>query len=224
MSVVVLAIAAALLSVERACYVAITRAPDGFRALCARPMLARRGGPIAIVAMLFCVFKALQLGVFVAWCWVHGDGDLVPAHGNPLVFGLAAALVLVGQTFNVAVFCRLGRIGVFFGDRLGYVVRRCQEFPFSVLSHPQYVGSLLTIWGFFLAARFPHDDWYALPVLETAYYATGAWLESQPLPAQGLRKRMSPTNASALDRVSLESIATDTARSSSAGSSPKIRL
>jgi len=103
-------------------------------------------------------------------------------------------------------------------------VRRCQEFPFSVLSHPQYVGTLLTIWGLFLAARFPHDDWYALPILETAYYAAGAWLEAQPLSAQGLRKRISPTKASALDRVSLESIATDTARSSSVGSSPKIRL
>jgi hypothetical protein len=224
MSVVVLAIAAALLSVERACYVAITRAPDAFRALCARPMLARRGSPIAIVAMLFCVFKALQFGMFVAWCWIHGDGDLVPTHGSPLVFGLAAALVLVGQTFNVAVFYRLGRIGVFFGDRLGYVVRRCQDFPFSMLAHPQYVGTLLTIWGLFLAARYPHDDWYALPILETAYYAAGAWLESTPGPAQGLRKRMSPTKASALDRVSLESIATDTACSSSAGSSPKIRL
>jgi phosphatidyl-N-methylethanolamine N-methyltransferase len=224
MSVAVLAIAAALLSVERACYVAITRAPEAFQALCARPMLARQGSPIAIVAMLFGGFKALQLGVFVAWCWIHGNGDLVPSHGSPLVFGLAAALVVVGQSLNVAVFYRLGPIGVFFGARLGYVVQRCKEFPFSVLSHPQYVGTLLTIWGLFLAARFPHDDWYALPVLETAYYAAGAWLESQPGSAQGLRKRISPTKASALDRVSLESIATDTARSSSAGSSPKIRL
>jgi phosphatidyl-N-methylethanolamine N-methyltransferase len=224
MSVAVLAIAAALLSLERACYVAITRAPEAFRIVCAWPTLARRGTPIAIVVMLFCMFKALQLGVFAAWCWVHGDGDLVPTHGSPRIFGLAVTLVLVGQIFNVAVFYRLGRIGVFFGDRLGYVVRRCQEFPFSVLSHPQYVGTLLTIWGLFLAARFPHDDWYALPVLETAYYAAGAWLESPSVSAQGLRKTISPTKASALDRVSLESIATDTARSSSAGSSPKIRL
>jgi hypothetical protein len=25
--------------------------------------------------------------------------------------------------------------------------------------------------------RFPHDDWYALPVLETIYYLAGMWLE-----------------------------------------------
>jgi hypothetical protein len=46
-----------------------------------------------------------------------------------------------------------------------------------VLRHPQYVGTVLAIWGLFLAVRFPHDDWYVLPVLETVYYAAGAYFE-----------------------------------------------
>ena len=36
---------------------------------------------------------------------------------------------------------------------------------------------MLTIWGGFLLVRFPHEDWYALPALETIYYLAGMWLE-----------------------------------------------
>ena len=39
------------------------------------------------------------------------------------------------------------------------------------------MGTVFTIWGVFLLLRFSHDDLYALPVLETVYYAAGAWLE-----------------------------------------------
>jgi methylene-fatty-acyl-phospholipid synthase len=53
----------------------------------------------------------------------------------------------------------------------------CRAFPFSVLQHPQYVGTVLSIWGFFLVMRFPHDDWYLLPIVETVYYALGAYFE-----------------------------------------------
>jgi len=28
-----------------------------------------------------------------------------------------------------------------------------------------------------MLVRFPHDDWYALPILETLYYLAGMWLE-----------------------------------------------
>jgi hypothetical protein len=51
-------------------------------------------------------------------------------------------------------------------------------FPFSLLAHPQYVGTLLTIWGGFTLVRFPRDDWWALPLLETVYYLGGMWLET----------------------------------------------
>jgi phosphatidyl-N-methylethanolamine N-methyltransferase len=66
---------------------------------------------------------------------------------------------------------------VFYGDKFGYEVCWCRKFPFSLLKHPQYVGALLSIWGFFLAMRFPHEDWYILPALETVYYSLGAYFE-----------------------------------------------
>ena len=78
----------------------------------------------------------LQLSVFVAWCYVHGGAFPWPSGHDPFVMGFAIALALVGLILVFATFYRLGRIGVFFGDQLGFVVRCCREFPFSLLSHP----------------------------------------------------------------------------------------
>jgi hypothetical protein len=170
--------AAAALSVERACYVWIARTPAAFRRWCARPLVGVLGAPIVIVRELFYGFKAVQLIVFVGWCYVHGEGSLAPSEHGLAVLG-GGILILAGQMLNVSVFYRLGAVGVFYGDRLGYEVPWCRDFPFSVLSHPQYVGTVLSIWGFFLAMRFPHDDWLLLPALETAYYVVGTYLEER---------------------------------------------
>lgn len=176
MSLWLLLVAALLLGVERACYVWIARVPRSFRRWCARPPVARLGEPVAVVRALFIGFKVLQATVFVGWCLLLGNGS--PAPRDAVALGLGSLLMLVGQILSVLVFYRLGRVGIFFGDRLGYEVDWCRAFPFSVLSHPQYVGAVMTIWGFFLITRFPHDDWILLPVLETIYYVAGACLES----------------------------------------------
>jgi methylene-fatty-acyl-phospholipid synthase len=102
---------------------------------------------------------------------------LAPTVRNQLVLAIAGIAIVVGQVLNWSVFYRLGRIGAFFGDRLGYDVPWSREFPFTLLSHPQYVGAVLTIWGFFSIMRFPQTDWLVLPALETAYYLVGACLE-----------------------------------------------
>lgn len=177
MSLGLLALAGALLSVERLCYAWIARAPASFRDWCARPLIGWLGEPVVVVRALFVAFKALQYAVFAGWCYLHGARALAPTDDG-VALAAGSVLIVVGQLLNGLVFYRLGRIGVFFGDRLGYAVAWCQAFPFSRLAHPQYVGSVLTIWGFFLVARFPHDDWYLLPALETVYYAIGAHVEN----------------------------------------------
>ena len=58
-------------------------------------------------------------------------------------------LIAIGQILNVGVFMQLGKIGVFYGNRLGYQVPWCRSFPFSLIPHPQYVGATLSIWGSF---------------------------------------------------------------------------
>jgi protein-S-isoprenylcysteine O-methyltransferase Ste14 len=177
MTLMSLLIAGTLLSLERLCYLGIARAPHAFRRWCARPRVARLGEPIVIVQTLFLGFKVLQLSVFLGWCYAHGDGGWGLGHHDALALGVAVVAILAGQFLVWSVFYRLGRAGVFYGDRLGHDVPWCHSFPFSLLSHPQYVGAVLTIWGFFLATRFPHDDWFLLPALETALYLGGALLE-----------------------------------------------
>lgn len=198
--------AALLLSVERLCYIFVWRAPDLFRAWCRGaalvPTLARRlarsDEPVEVLAVLFVVFKALQVGVFVAWCYVHGDGSLRPASLRPAslqpgaadawVFAAGAVLVLVGQFLSASVFSRLGKTGVFYGNKLGRDIPWCRGFPFNWFAHPQYVGTVLSIWGFFLFMRYPAPDWIVLPVLETIYYVAGARWEQD----RGARKGRAP--------------------------------
>ena len=170
--------AAVLLAAERACYVWIARSSGSFRAWSRRPALARLGEPVVVVRALFYGFKVLQVAVFAGWCWLHGRGSLAPTVDDGFVLALSATAIVAGQVLNWSVFYRLGWVGAFFGDRLGHDVPWCRDFPFSLLSHPQYVGTVLTIWGAFAIMRFPHDDWWVLPLIETAYYLIGGALEN----------------------------------------------
>lgn len=166
-----LLVAAALLSVERLTYIAVWNRPGWFQDVC-----RRFGSPVDVLAWLFVLFKLVQLTVFVGWCLVHG-GSLLPQGRSAGVLAVAVALLVAGQTLNVSVFRALGRTGVFYGARFGHYVPWRLTFPFSWLDHPQYIGALLTIWGFFVLTRYPAPDWPVLPVLETLFYASVARVE-----------------------------------------------
>jgi Phospholipid methyltransferase len=169
-------IATALLGLERYCYLAVWRAPDAFRRAIAT-WAGPDADPVAALANVFVGFKVLQAVVFAGWCLIYGRGDLFPPGRGlaPLLAG--GGLVVAGQLLNAAVFAKLGTIGVFYGNRFGHEVRWRSGFPFSWLRHPQYVGTVATIWGVFLITRFPAPDWIVLPLIETVYYVAGSWLE-----------------------------------------------
>jgi len=179
--VAVLIGAALLLSLERLTYAWAWRRPGRFSALAARLPDTPFGSPVELLHAIFWAFKGLQLAVFVGWCeWWGGGHALVdllahPLHSPARVLGVV--LVALGQLLNASVFLRLGKTGVFYGARFGRAVPWCRDFPFSLLRHPQYVGAVMSIWGFFMLTRFPHADWAVLPALETVYYAAGARLE-----------------------------------------------
>src|SRR5262245_8502526 len=170
-------VAAVLLAVERIAYVMIWRYSEPFSALSATWPLRWLGGPVEVVRAVFVVCKAIQAAVFVSWIYLHaGAGGDVVSGSWPIV-AAGCLVVVAGQVLNFGVFLRLGTTGVFYGNRFGHDVAWCQAFPFSLLAHPQYVGTVMSIWGLFLITRFPHIDWYVLPMLETAYYGIGAKLE-----------------------------------------------
>jgi len=168
---------AGLLSLERLTYLWVWHRPRSFEALCTGLPFSSWEAPVEVLQRLFWFFKALQGTVFLVWCWQWGDGSLWPAGDSRKVLFAGFVVLALGQLLNLAVFYRLGKVGVFYGNRFGHRVPWCERFPFSVLRHPQYVGTVLSIWGFFLIMRFPKQDWFLLPALETIYYATGSYLE-----------------------------------------------
>ncbi len=170
-------VAAFCLSLERICYAFVWRFPEAFCRMCSLPWMRFLGEPIDVLRKLFLGFKAIQISVFLGWCYLYGEGSLSSLNESVLWLSVGTALVIAGQVLNLSVFLRLGQVGVFYGAKFGYDVSWCRSFPFSILRHPQYVGTVLSIWGFFLAMRFPHDDWYILPALETFYYIAGSQLE-----------------------------------------------
>lgn len=170
----------ALLSLERLAYAAVWRAPNAFKRWSERGATDRSA--IDTLAILFVAFKVLQLGVFVGWCLVHNAGRLTPYSSDVRVLVAGGVLIAIGQALNLSVFRALGKVGVFYGNRLGHYVPWRQTFPFTWFDHPQYVGTVLTIWGFFVLMRFPAPDWLFVPVLETVYYVIGIWLERDSVP------------------------------------------
>jgi len=134
--------------------------------------------PTTAIRRLFYIFKAIQVSVFVGWCYYFGQGSFFAVRRGlaPIAVGLTA--LITGQILNWAVFYRLGTLGVFYGNRFGHQTPRYSDFPFSLFEHPQYVGTVASIWGFFMLTRFPSPDWYLLPTVEAIYYSIGAWLEN----------------------------------------------
>ena len=178
--IVFVCLAAALLSVERIAYVLIWRNPAGFRRWSMRRVVSAFGGPVELLVILFGALKLIQIAVSLAWHLVFSDGTLWPQSRDPTVVAAGALLIGLGQALNASVFQRLGRVGVFYGSKFGHSVAWCRKFPFTWFEHPQYVGTVLAIWGFFFLMRFPSPDWIVLPLLESVYYTAGARLERDP--------------------------------------------
>jgi len=182
-------LAAVLLSVERIAYVLIWRNPAGFRRWSTHGVVAAFGGPVDLLAILFAAFKLIQIAVFAGWHVAFGDGTLWPQSRDPRVIAAGALFIVIGQALNLSVFMRLGRVGVFYGNKFGHPIAWCRTFPFTWFEHPQYVGTVLAIWGLFFAMRFPSPDWIVLPLLESLYYAAGARLERDAPGATAHRDR-----------------------------------
>ncbi|HTQ24998.1 MAG TPA: methyltransferase [Candidatus Binataceae bacterium] len=169
---------AVLLSFERITYIFAWRCAHAFERICGRAKSLLTADPVVGLRRLFYLFKALHGGVFLAWCYHFSDSPYLFAQADFLAKAAGCTLIFVGQTLNFGVFYRLRMVGVFYGNRFGRDIPWCREFPFSLVEHPQYLGAVISIWGFFLAARYPFPDWYLLPALETVYYALGAQLEA----------------------------------------------
>lgn len=165
------------LAVERVVYWFAWIRPARFAAAVRRAPVPSASDPVRALRSLFYLFKAIQISVLVGWCvWFGDDGFPVPTAPAGVVL-VGILLIAAGQVLNAGVMYRLGTEGVFYGNRFGREIEWQTGFPFSLLPHPQYLGALMSVWGFLLAMRFPNADWIVLPLISTLYYALGARLE-----------------------------------------------
>lgn len=52
------------------------------------------------------------------------------------------------QILNIGIYRAIGKAGVYYGFKLGKKIPWHTGFPFNLgIQHPQYVGSVLTMWG-----------------------------------------------------------------------------
>ena len=51
------------------------------------------------------------------------------------------------QALNIGIYRAIGHPGVYYGFKLGHKIPWVNGFPFNVVSHPQYVGSVLSVWA-----------------------------------------------------------------------------
>jgi methylene-fatty-acyl-phospholipid synthase len=123
-------------------YAAIWYLPEIWRAQFGRES-------VQVFAHVATAGKVLQFTAAYLWLETHsGSYTFFSITRVPLlVWPVCLTMVGIGQVLNVAIYNAIGRAGVYYGFKLGSPVPWHTGFPFNVVSHPQYVGSVLTVWG-----------------------------------------------------------------------------
>lgn len=108
----------------------------------------------AYLCLYICKYAGAQFTAI--WLWFRSlrpDGVCLSLDHITLLQWLAfLAMVCYGQSLNVGIFQAIGHDGVYYGFKLGRKIPWVTGWPFNTVSHPQYVGSVLTIWGLVVLA------------------------------------------------------------------------
>ena len=62
---------------------------------------------------------------------------------------LGSLFIAYGQRLNYLVYKKLGVIGVYYGNLLGYNLRWVTTYPFDQFKNPQYTGAMISLLGVF---------------------------------------------------------------------------
>jgi len=133
-------ITSVFVSVLHGLYGVVWLRPASFIKRCQR----RRMKPFETFVHMALILRALQLStLFLNWAW----SLLVLGAFHWSTFLIGAVCCAVGQALNVYVFQTLGKEGVFYGNRFGKTIPWVSSWIFDTISHPQYVGCVLSYVG-----------------------------------------------------------------------------
>jgi len=121
----------------------------------------------------------LQFSAVSIWYLQRNPAGIDVTAIDPLLAAIALTLFVGGQALNIGIYKAIGHPGVYYGFKLGHTVPWVDGFPFNVVSHPQYVGSVMTVWAavVMLWGQAPFD----MPLLATywtALYVLTGWQEN----------------------------------------------
>lgn len=85
-------------------------------------------------------------------CWTYETVmiplfDMIPtvlAKATLYQWSLAIPMIILGQILNFSVYRAIGKVGVYYGYKLGVHVPWQTGWPFNAFRHPQYVGAVLS--------------------------------------------------------------------------------
>jgi methylene-fatty-acyl-phospholipid synthase len=161
-----------LLSLQNLSYTFVWIRPKLFSQICKRPPFNKLGTPVDAMVAVFFANKVIQ---FVApFLWYASVAPLPSLSDLTWYqFGTAIQFIVIGQILNVAIYQAIGKVGVYYGTRLGRHVPWVDGFPFNLINHPQYCGVVLSAFGIcVLAYSTPHIQagLFGLFVVQVALY------------------------------------------------------
>mmetsp|Transcript_7454 Transcript_7454/g.14669 ORF Transcript_7454/g.14669 Transcript_7454/m.14669 type:complete len:192 (-) Transcript_7454:418-993(-) len=103
-------------------------------------------------AFIASLLKVFQFSMVTLYVWsIRNEGLCFDfSKLNFFTFVIGVIIGAFGQALNSGVYRSLGIEGVYYGFKLGCKIPWVEGYPFNVVSHPQYVGSVLSIWAAFL--------------------------------------------------------------------------
>ncbi len=131
-----------IMSIPHVYYFWIWTNPSQFTRVC------RGHDAVSVLATSASFIKVIQFVTAVYWYVTHGPVPNPFELSNFVNLVIGSILCSFGQVLNLSVYKTLGKNGVYYGSRLGKSIPWVTGFPFNTVPHPQYVGSVLTIWGF----------------------------------------------------------------------------
>ena len=86
---------------------------------------------------------------------------------------IGLVLFLGGQILNAGAYKAIGANGIYYGFKLGKHVPWCHDWPFGgplSVPHPQYTGSVMSIWGALFVICSPAHYEVAHPYILAGYW------------------------------------------------------
>ena len=116
--------------------------------------LSLESHPVDTMALIATILKPIQFLSFIFW--YIGTGAMNNLYDLSIwSYLLFIILFGIGQILNAGIYKAVGKDGVYYGIKLGKKIPWCTGFPFNVVAHPQYVGSVLTAWAVFYILYTP---------------------------------------------------------------------